>query len=951
MFLKKYFTRKNFLIFSAIIAAGLSFLLAKQVLAVDGDALASLLLMLTGWLAEILIYVFGQLLLIAISILIKVASFNDFVNADIVTIGWVIMRDVANLGIVVVMLIMAFGTTLNKNQYHYKTLLPKLILAAILVNFSKSITGVLIDASQLLMMTFVHAFESIAAGNITYGLGIEDMLSVRSAAKAGGAATEINDWNVMGALILGVVMLAVGLGVVVSLAIMFLYRIIVLWLLIIFSPIAFVGNLLPGAAQYVGQWRSMLTNYLVKGPTLAFMFWLSMMVLSQITESNRLINLQMQSQQAAFGVTSSAVNYAYFASKISSPQRVFDYLVTVVLFIFTMKTAAASGVLGASVAGSVMGKLTGVGRWIQKRPGVIGRKMAGAGWRATTIPQRTEAMVGRLARTKGLRWAGLTKEVREEKEILRRGKAQAAKVFGGGMLAARRAAEDAVARKRAEIERAQGYLDTEGVAVKRVGDLIKKGKELEAKGMMYDMAKEGWVSRILLSDYRNKFGTTNPNEKEKFNETAIFEEKIQTLQKAEGGKFNMHLADFKYDDVLKEYVYLSSAKKGENVVKQTKDMTRSELSSAVTAKSVTPVLDADTGEATNPLLGHFLKGIYERGDVLGQDIREKSKRDLLAKAVEEIAVNPTKFGLKPEDINEEGVLAEVYKRLTANKYNVDGSVLEGGKNLKEILPEATERVNKKYFKARTKVLKAGAEKLTALDQAFIDQVVSQKWRDGDMKEALDNAEEAKVQISQGMYKKAKGQLMDFYSILVREALKQASVGIDTGHMHPETGEKLDSIGLLQNSTIGKAYDQAVKILSKDTLIEDDNDHLDYLMSSIIYPLERSSPELNKKNKEQLLELENITKTNLDRAIGNIVGAIGITSVAEIRKQMIQALDLVESVVKENRKSNPDQSFVKQLTNAGAELEIIVKGKEPPNNESLRRVQALLETNRDYYRST
>src|SRR3989338_9176085 len=115
---KKYFTRKNILIISAFISVGLSFFVAKNIFADTysgaGDKMGTLLLMLTGWLAEILIYVLGQLLLIAISILIKVASFNDFVNANIVSIGWVIMRDIANLGIVVVMLIMAFGTTLNK---------------------------------------------------------------------------------------------------------------------------------------------------------------------------------------------------------------------------------------------------------------------------------------------------------------------------------------------------------------------------------------------------------------------------------------------------------------------------------------------------------------------------------------------------------------------------------------------------------------------------------------------------------------------------------------------------------------------------------------------------------------------------------------------------------------------------------------------------------------------
>jgi len=466
-----------------------------------GDKMGTLLLMLTGWLAEILIYVLGQLLLIAISILIKVASFNDFVNANIVTIGWVIMRDVANLTIVIVMLVIAFGTTLNKQAYHYKTLLPKLILAAILVNFSKSITGLLIDASQLVMMTFVHAFETIAAGNITYGLGVEDMLSIRSGIKsATGSVSEINDWNVLGALILGVVMLAVGLGVVVSLAIMFLYRIIVLWLLIIFSPVAFVGNLLPGASQYVGQWRSMLTNYLVKGPTLAFMFWLAMTVLSQITQENRLINLQMQQQQAAFGVTSSSVDYAYFASKISSPQRVFDYLVTVVLFIFTMKTAAASGVLGASVAGAAFGKLQGMGRWIQKRPGVIGRKA----WDRTKTSHAGEGVRALVQRGKtsyiGKR-VGLDKEYSEQQAALR--KARMTEAWGGKRGAgAMERYEWAAAMKKRKDNEEKGIYKSEGDT--RIA--LKNAKNLDdAMAAMQQLSNDKKMTRQDADEFTKKW--------------------------------------------------------------------------------------------------------------------------------------------------------------------------------------------------------------------------------------------------------------------------------------------------------------------------------------------------------------------------------------------------------------------------------------------------------------
>ncbi|MBU4482256.1 hypothetical protein KKC16_02280, partial [Patescibacteria group bacterium] len=247
-FLKKL-TKKHLIIIAVILTTAC---LAVPLFVSAWSGLDSVLISISSWIAQEIIYVVGQLLLIAISILIKVAGFNEFVDADIVKTGWVIVRDVANLAIVISLLIIAFYTVINKQSFHYKTMLPKLILAAILVNFSKSITGLLIDFGQIVMMYFVHAFEGIAAGNLTYGFGIEDMMSVRNVAEAQGA--EVNDWNVFGALILAVIMVVVALGVVVSMAVMLLARIITLWILIIFSPLAFVGSLVPGLDAITGDW-------------------------------------------------------------------------------------------------------------------------------------------------------------------------------------------------------------------------------------------------------------------------------------------------------------------------------------------------------------------------------------------------------------------------------------------------------------------------------------------------------------------------------------------------------------------------------------------------------------------------------------------------------------------------------------------------------------------------
>ncbi|MFH2104651.1 MAG: hypothetical protein ABII72_00235, partial [Parcubacteria group bacterium] len=83
-------------------------------------------------------------------------SAPDIINDPVVIAGWGITRDVLNMFFVISLLVIAFATILRIETYQYKALLPKLIYAALLVNFSKTIAGVFIDFSNVLMMTFIN---------------------------------------------------------------------------------------------------------------------------------------------------------------------------------------------------------------------------------------------------------------------------------------------------------------------------------------------------------------------------------------------------------------------------------------------------------------------------------------------------------------------------------------------------------------------------------------------------------------------------------------------------------------------------------------------------------------------------------------------------------------------------------------------------------------------------
>jgi len=86
--------------------------------------------------------------------------------------GWAIVRDLCNMFFIVILLVIAFATILRVEGYDIKKMVPKLIIMAILINFSKTICGLIIDAADLIMNAFVSAFTGSMSGNLTTMLGL-----------------------------------------------------------------------------------------------------------------------------------------------------------------------------------------------------------------------------------------------------------------------------------------------------------------------------------------------------------------------------------------------------------------------------------------------------------------------------------------------------------------------------------------------------------------------------------------------------------------------------------------------------------------------------------------------------------------------------------------------------------------------------------------------------------
>ena len=111
-----------------------------------------------NWLGKLLVGIF--------QVTTWIFQYNEFIKSPAVKQGWAVVRDLCNMFFVVVLLIIAFATILRVEAYHYKKLLPRLVIMAVLINFSKTICGLFIDFRQVVMLTFVNGFANALGGEL-----------------------------------------------------------------------------------------------------------------------------------------------------------------------------------------------------------------------------------------------------------------------------------------------------------------------------------------------------------------------------------------------------------------------------------------------------------------------------------------------------------------------------------------------------------------------------------------------------------------------------------------------------------------------------------------------------------------------------------------------------------------------------------------------------------------
>ncbi len=191
--------------------------------------------------------------------------------------AWSIMRNFANVVFVIAFLIIIFSqvTSAGITNYGIKRLLPRIIVAAILVNVSYWICAAAVDISNILGASIKGVFETVGA-NIAFLQPSTDGVTTGSNTWANIVGTVITSAIVGAALYLSlaalVPMLFISLIIVIAVFVALVLRQVLVILLIVVSPLAFVAYLLPGTESLFTKWRTMFQMLLLMYPTIAFLF-------------------------------------------------------------------------------------------------------------------------------------------------------------------------------------------------------------------------------------------------------------------------------------------------------------------------------------------------------------------------------------------------------------------------------------------------------------------------------------------------------------------------------------------------------------------------------------------------------------------------------------------------------------------------------------------------------
>ena len=263
------------------------------------DGIVNIINLVIGVIAKVLVLLAVALIKWGIDINHTLVNGNGFAHY-----GWGITLGLSNLLIVIAVIVIAFGTMLRQS-WGLKSL-PRLVIVAILINFSYFIATQLLNIADGITIAFLNAANASVnwdtlASFFTTNINIDwTTLSPSAAAgiAAGTFATALSPLLAIAFTLLAFVSL-------IAVAVTFFVRYIAVTLLLILLPIALTTSLFSikiGKGNAWEQWTSEFIKWLSFGPIMTFFIFLAFAVVNYPPPATPSFTAQMGSYIVVLGI-------------------------------------------------------------------------------------------------------------------------------------------------------------------------------------------------------------------------------------------------------------------------------------------------------------------------------------------------------------------------------------------------------------------------------------------------------------------------------------------------------------------------------------------------------------------------------------------------------------------------------------------------------------------------
>lgn len=305
-----------------------------------------------------------------LAVRISIIDFYRYANSQAIELIWGLGRDLANICFIFILIYIAIATIVGKDGINTKSLIVKLLITALLINFSIILPKVIIDVGNSLAIVF---YKNMGEAGESGTPDISGLL-VRSADVTQFFDKKINtdspestsnpidikdlEWKLIFISKLGTVVLILVLSYALLMATyFFLARTLTLIILIATSSLAFFSRIVPiGGLNKFDDWFQRLIKETFFAPAFMFMFYLTLKVAVELPQliSTPAESTPANSDGASLGLLAQPVASGPTATplNINAGDQFFGYVLLVGLslgsIIMARKVGSWSGALGAN---------------------------------------------------------------------------------------------------------------------------------------------------------------------------------------------------------------------------------------------------------------------------------------------------------------------------------------------------------------------------------------------------------------------------------------------------------------------------------------------------------------------------------------------------------------------------------------------------------------------------